>query len=61
VPAKVAVPSALSVNVTPEGSVPVSPIDAVGLPVVCTVKVPAEPCVKVVPAALVIAGAKPTV
>ena len=51
-----AVPSRLSAKVTPEGRVPVSLIDAVGLPVVVTVKVPAEPAVKVAVLTLVIAG-----
>ena len=61
VPASVAVPSPLSVNVTPEGSVPVSVtvVRAAGL--VVTVNVPAVPTVKVVWSALVIAGASVTV
>ena len=61
VPARVAVPSLLSVNVTPVGSVPVSDKAAVGTPVEVTVKVPAWPAVKVVPAGLVIPGAWLTV
>ena len=57
VPARVAVPSPLSVKVTPAGRVPVSDRVAVGneAPVV-TVKVPAVPAVKVAAAALVMAG-----
>ena len=54
-PLKVAVPSALSTKVTPEGKVPVSRIDGVRLPVV-TVKVP-PPAVRVAVSALVTAGA----
>ena len=57
VPASVAVPSPLSVNVTPDGSGPVSDNVELGTPVVVTVKVPAWPTVKVVPAGLVIPGA----
>ena len=57
VPASVAVPSPLSVNVTPGGSAPVSDNVELGTPVVVTVKVPAWPAVKVVPAGLVILGA----
>ena len=52
-----AVPSPLSVNVTPVGSVPVSDSVELGTPVVVTVKVPAWPVVKMVPAGLVIPGA----
>ncbi len=54
VPERVAVPSPLSVNVTPVGSAPVSDNPHVGDPVDVTVKVPAWPTVKVVPAELVI-------
>ena len=61
VPERVAVPSPLSVNVTPAGSEPDSLIEAVGLPVEVTVKVPADPVVKVVLAPLVMAGAASTV
>ena len=43
VPASVAVPLPLLVNVTPEGSVPVSTSAAVGKPVVVTVKAAGEP------------------
>ena len=57
VPASVAVPSPLSVNVTPVGSAPVSDNAELGTPVDVTVKVPAWPAVKVVPAGLVIRGA----
>ena len=61
VPASVAVPSPLSVNVTPGGSAPVSDNVELGTPVVVTVKVPAWPTVKVAPAGLVILGAWLTV
>ena len=47
----------LSTKVTPVGNVPVLLRAGVGAPVVVTVKVPAEPAVKVVLFALVIAGA----
>src|SRR5262249_4744441 len=57
VPAKVAVPSALSTKVTPEGSAPVSESIGFGKPVVVTVKVPAVPVVNVVAFALVMVGA----
>ena len=57
VPANVAVPSPLSTRVTPPGSEPVSVMAGVGLPVEVTVKVPADPAVKVVLAPLVMAGA----
>ena len=51
VPASVAVPSPLSVNVTPGGSAPfLGQPRKEGYPVVVTVKVPARPAVKVVPA-----------
>ena len=48
VPARVAVPSPLSMKVTPVGSAPVSVRAAVGNPVVVTVNEPAGPTVKVV-------------
>ena len=57
VPEIVAVPSSLSVKVTPEGSAPVWVKDAAGVPVVVTVNDPALPVVKVALSALVIAGA----
>ena len=57
VPAMVAVPLPLFVNVTALGSDPDSLRAGVGEPVVVTVKLPAEPTVKVVLFALVIAGA----
>jgi len=57
VPESVAVPPPLSVNVTPDGRVaPPSDNVALGTPVAVTVKVPAWPTVKVVPAGLVIPG-----
>ena len=52
-----AVPSCLSVKVTPLGRLPDSVITGVGEPVVVTVKLPALPTVKVALLALVIAGA----
>jgi hypothetical protein len=64
VPESVAVPLWLSTNVTPAGSEPLRVIVMlafVGNPVVVTVKVPAEPWLKVVLFALVIAGASLTV
>ncbi len=61
VPARVAVPSPLSTNVTPVGNAPVSLSAGVGNPVVVTVNVPAVPVVNVVVSALVIAGAWSTV
>ena len=61
VPASVAVPSPLLTNVTPAGSEPVSLSVGVGTPVADTVNVPAEPLVKVVADADVIAGADFTV
>src|SRR6185312_17479982 len=63
VPASVAVPSPLSVKVTPDGSEPASVnVVAVGNPTwVVTVNVPAEPTAKVVWLALVIAGSSVTV
>jgi hypothetical protein len=57
VPAKVAVPLPLFVNVTPLGNVPLSVRVGVGVPVAVTVKEPAPPTVKVVLLALVMAGA----
>ena len=59
VPANVAVPSALSVKVTPLGSAPVSLRDGVGTPVVVTLKVLAAPFVNVVLFALVITAPAP--
>ena len=61
IPVIVAVPFLLSVNVTLDGSAPVSDNVELGTPLVVTVKVPAWPAVKVVPAALVIPGAWLTV
>ncbi len=61
VPAIVAVPLPLSLNVTGLGSDPDSLRAGAGVPVVVTVNVPAEPTVKVVLFALVIAGALSTV
>ena len=61
VPASVAVPSPLSMKLTPVGRAPVSESDAVGRPVVVTVKVPALPSVKVVLSAEVMPGATSTV
>ena len=64
VPARVAVPSVLSVKVTPLGRSPCSVIVKVGplgKPVVVTEKVPELPVVNVVLSALVIAGAWSTV
>src|SRR5579859_4218537 len=60
VPARVAVPSPLSVNVTPAGRAPVSLSPGDGNPVVVTVNVPGEPAVKVAENAEVIAGAEAT-
>ena len=57
VPARVAVPSPLSVNVTPAGRFPLSVIFATGLPVVVTENVPAVPTTNVGSAPLVITGA----
>jgi hypothetical protein len=57
VPASVAVPLPLSLKVTGLGNGPDSLRAGVGEPVVVTVNVPAEPTVKVVLFALVIAGA----
>ena len=60
-PARVAVPSPLSLKVTPSGSAPVSDRAAVGSPVVVTVKEPALPSVKVALSLEVICGATSTV
>ena len=62
VPLKVAVPSPLSTNVTPLGSVGL-PSESVGsgTPVVVTVKVPAVPAAKDVLSALVMEGAVSTI
>ena len=59
VPDRVAVPSPLSLNVTPDGRAGLLVADraAVGLPVVVTEKVPAVPTANVVPLALVMTGA----
>ena len=57
VPARVAVPFELFVNVTPVGSAPDSLSEGVGEPVAVTVNVPAVPIVNAVLLALVIAGA----
>ncbi len=61
VPARVAVPLPLSLNVMPVGSAPDSVIAAVGLPVVVTENDPAVPTVKVAAPPLVMAGACRTV
>ena len=61
VPASVAVPSWLSVKVTPLGREPVSDSAGTGVPVVVTVKVPAVPWVKVVVLAEVMAAGVLTV
>ena len=61
VPAREAVPSPLSVKVTPAGRSPVSDSVAVGTPVETTVKLPAEPSVNVVELPLVMVGATSTV
>ena len=61
VPDNVAVPLLLSLNVTPDGSAPVSDNVHVGTPVDVTVKVPAWLTVKVAPAGLVILHAWLTV
>ena len=57
VPSRMAVPSPSSVKLTPLGSDPVSVSDAVGRPVVVTVKAPVTPWVKVVWSAEVMPGA----
>lgn len=56
-PERVAEPLPLSWNERPDGSEPDSAIDGVGVPAAVAVKLVAEPAVKVVLAALVIAGA----
>jgi hypothetical protein len=61
VPASVAVPSPLSVKVTPVGSTPDSDSEAVGRPCVVTVSSPELPATKVVDEALVMLGAVSTV
>ena len=53
-PARVAVPSRLSVKVTAPGRLPVLDNVGIGVPDVVTVKLPALPAVKVVLLALVI-------
>src|SRR6185503_1757480 len=60
VPARVAVPSPLSVKLTPDGRLPVSVI-VVAVGAVVTVNVPAEPTAKVVWSALVISAEAVTV
>ena len=57
VPLSVADPLPLSWKLMPVGNAPDSLSEGVGVPVAVTVKVPAEPTVKVVLPALVIAGA----
>jgi hypothetical protein len=57
VPAIVALPLPLSVNVMPAGSAPVSVSAAAGAPVVATVKLNGAPTIEDADAALVIAGA----
>lgn len=58
VPASVAVPFPLSVNVTPVGRVPEIIVkDGNGTPLVVTVKLPAAPGMNVTPSALVMTGA----
>jgi hypothetical protein len=57
VPERVAVPLPLSEKLTPLGRAPDSVRPDVGRPDVVTVKVPAEPAVKVVDEAEVMAGA----
>jgi hypothetical protein len=61
VPAKVAVPFPLSLKVTPLGRVPVSLSDGAGKPAVVTVKLPADPSLKVVLLAEVMVGGPSTV
>jgi hypothetical protein len=61
VPASVAVPFPLLVNVTPDGNAPVFVMAETGKPVVVTLNDPAEPTVNVAEAADVIAGAWLTV
>jgi hypothetical protein len=57
VPESDAVPSPLSVNVTPVGRAPVSLKDGCGTPVAMTAKVPGLPTANIVELGLVIAGA----
>ena len=57
VPARVAVPSPLSVKVIPAGSAPVSVTEEAGSPVVVTVEVNGVPTVEVAAAALMMVGA----
>ena len=57
VPVRMAVPSPLSVKLTPDGSAPDSVMVEVGLPVVLTGNVPRVPAVNVAELSLVIAGA----
>lgn len=61
VPDNVAVPLPLSTKLMPAGNVPVSEIAGVGLPVVVTSNVPADPAVKVVELADVMAGNASTI
>ncbi len=61
VPLSVPVPSPLSTNVTPAGSVPLTVMAGGGAPMVVTVNVPGVPTVNVVVAALVNAGRPVTV
>ena len=61
VPAIVAVPSPLSVKVTPEGRSPVADSAAVGNPVEVTVKLPDVPVTNVAADAEVMSGAASTV
>ena len=61
VPARAAVPSPLSVKVTPLGRAPDSDTAGVGIPVEVTVKLPALPSVSVVLEPEVIEGATPMV
>jgi hypothetical protein len=59
VPARVAVPSPLSVKVRPAGSVPVRLNEGFGVPVASTVKEPGAPLWKVAMVGLVNAGTVP--
>jgi hypothetical protein len=56
-----AVPWWLSTNVSPAGRAPAIVIDAVGVPVVCTVKLNERPAWAKAKVPLVIVGARPTV
>ena len=58
---KLSVPSPLSLKVTPDGSAPVWLSAAIGKPLVVTTKLPDWPAVKLVEAALVMAGPAVTV